>query len=93
MIMITWVFGIRTDFRVNPGKAGKYLKEFLAPTMWSHLLETYTGADPSDTWKGLVKMCDIFRECAHEVAHKFGFEYPEQDDSRVTQYFLKIFEE
>jgi len=90
MIMITWVFGIRTDFRVNPGKAGKYLKEFLAPTMWSHLLETYTGADPSDTWQGLVKMCELFRECAHVVVGDFGFEYPSQDGALVTQYLLEM---
>ena len=93
MIMLIWVFGIRTKFKRNPGRAGKHFQETLAPNTWSRLLETYTSAVPSKTWKGLLGMCDLFREFAHEVAEEFGFEYPHQDDSRVTQYFLRIFKE
>jgi len=93
MLMLTWVFGIRTKFKRNPGRAGKHFQEILAPNTWSRLLETYSSADPYDTWKGLLEMCDLFRELAHEVVEQFGFEYPEQDDSRVTLYFLRIFKE
>jgi len=90
MSMLTWVFGIRTNFNRNPGKIGKHFQEILAPNNWSRLLETYSRADPYDTWKGLLEMCDLFREFVHEVADKYGFEYPHQDDSRVTKHLLEI---
>ena len=90
MIMLTWVFGIRTDFKCNPGKVGKYFNEVLAPERWSRLLATYTGADPSDIWEGLLIMCILFRECALELAGVYGFDYPNQEDASVTRYMMDL---
>jgi len=77
MIMLTWVFGIRTGFKRNPGKLGKYFREVLSTQRWSLLMATYPSADPSDMREGLIQMCDLFRECALEVEEEFGFEYPQ----------------
>ncbi len=93
MVMLTWVFGIRTDFKRNPGKVGKFIKEVLAPDSWSRLLETYTNADPSDMWEGLLRMSDLFRECALEVGEEFGFEYPQMDDRNVVRYVRAILDD
>jgi aminoglycoside 6-adenylyltransferase len=90
MKMLTWLFGIKTDFKRNPGKAGKHFNEVLSPKHWGMLLGTYSTAEVDATWEALFMMGALFRACAQEVADAFGFAYPFQDDQRVSQYLSDI---
>ena len=90
MKMLTWLFGIKTDFKRNPGKIGKHLQEVLSPKHWGMLLGTYSTAEVDATWEALFMMGALFRECAQEVVDAFGFIYPFQDDQRVSQYLSYI---
>lgn len=92
MQMLTWLFGIKTDFKRNPGKAGKHFNEVLSPKHWVMLLGTYSTAEVDATWDALFMMRALFRECVQEVADAFGFVYPTEDDRRVSQYLQSIFE-
>lgn len=90
MKMVTWYFGIRTDFQKSPGKCGKYLKQGLEPAIWTRLERTYADAHPEHLWNALFCMDDLFRDLARIVAQTFGFAYPERDDDNVTQYVHHI---
>ena len=90
MKMITWYAGITTDFSRSPGKHGKYLKQILAPDLWTTLLQTYSDADYSHTWDALFTMVDLFREVALRVAESFGFDYPHGDDERMTAHLHHV---
>jgi aminoglycoside 6-adenylyltransferase len=90
MKMLTWYFGIQTDFQKSPGKMGKYFKECLEPEIWSQLESTYADAQPEHIWDSLSAMGDLFRQTADYVAKHFGFSYPEQDDRNVTNYLHHI---
>jgi aminoglycoside 6-adenylyltransferase len=90
MKMLTWYFGIRTNFQKSPGKCGKYLKQGIEPELWERLERTYADAHPEHIWDALFVMDDLFRDLAHLVAQAFGFIYPEQDDRNVTQYIRQI---
>ncbi len=90
MKMLTWLFGVRTDFQRNPGKGGSHLREVLTEAQWQQLLATYTPAKTEPTWEALFAMGALFRDAAIEVADAFGFEYLEKEDRAVTQYLREI---
>jgi len=86
MRMLTWHLGVQTEFSRNPGKLGKYFKQYLDPTLWQLLQKTYTDASYDHTWEALFAMCQLFRTVALPIAEHFGFEYPSDDDSRVSAH-------
>ena len=90
MKMLTWHLGVKTDFKVSPGKFGKYFKKYLEPELWDMLLRTYSDASYENTWNALFVMCDLFRKVAVPVAEHFGFEYPFEDDKRVTTHLMHV---
>ena len=92
MKMLTWLFGIKTEFKRNPGKAGNHFNEVLSAKHWEMLLGTYSTAEVDAAWDALFIMGDLFRECAQEVAQSFGFVYPTEEDLRVSQYLQSIYE-
>ncbi len=90
MKMLTWYAGVTTDFSQSPGKCGKYLDRILEPDLWTRLLQTYSDADYKHTWDALFTMGDLFREVALRVADPFGFDYPHNDDRRMTAHLRHV---
>jgi aminoglycoside 6-adenylyltransferase len=90
MKMITWYVGMGTQFSKNPGKFGKYLRQYLEPELWQMLLDTYSDADYEHTWDALDTMCALFRTLALQVAARFGFDYKQQEDRRVRAHLKHV---
>jgi aminoglycoside 6-adenylyltransferase len=90
MKMLGWHIGIKTDFRVNPGKLGKYFQQYLEPELWEILLNTFADASYENTWEALFATCNLFRRVAISLAEHFGFEYPFEDDRRVTAHLEHV---
>lgn len=90
MNMLTWLFGIKTDFKRNPGKGGKYFREVFSSDTWTLLLDTYSAAEVDATWEALFTMGSIFRVCGLEVADVCEFEYPDQTGRDVRLYLQSI---
>jgi aminoglycoside 6-adenylyltransferase len=90
MKMLTWLVGVRTNFSRNPGKSGKYLKQYLATEMWESLLKTYPHADKEEIWDAMFTMCDLFRKASLQVGEHFGHDYPHEDDERVTSHLHHV---
>ncbi|WP_226000637.1 aminoglycoside 6-adenylyltransferase [Paenibacillus sp. BJ-4] len=89
-LMLEWHIGIQTDFAANPGKVGKYFKKLLEPEHWTAYVQTFSDADYEHMWQALFIMGDLFREVALGVANYYGYEYPTQDDQRVTNYLHHV---
>jgi aminoglycoside 6-adenylyltransferase len=89
-LMLQWHTGIRTDFTVNPGKVGKYFEKYLKPEHWKAYVMTFPDSEYENIWRALFVMCDLFRETAWEVAKYYGYEYPVEDDRRVTSYLQHV---
>ena len=90
MKMLRWQIGIQTDFKINPGKLGKYFERYLPPEQWSLLLQTYSDGDYARTWDALEAIGELFRGSAQFVANHFGFAYPAGDDKRVSAFLRRI---
>jgi aminoglycoside 6-adenylyltransferase len=88
--MLTWYIGVKSQFLGNPGKFGKYFKEYLEPELWGILLDSYADSSYDDTWESLDTMGDLFRRTAVLVAAHFGFEYPHGDDERVSAHLKHV---
>lgn len=89
--MLSWRVGILTDFEKEFGKEGKYLEQYLESPKWDAFVRTFANGDYEHIWQALFEMCDLFRDVAHSVADHFGYEYPEDDDRRVTAYLHHIY--
>ena len=90
MKMLTWYIGVNTRFRRNPGKLGKYFREYLEPELWKMLQNTYADSDCDRTWNALFAMGDLFRRVALSVAHYFGYDYPHGDDANVSAHLEHV---
>ncbi len=88
--MLTWYFGAQTSFQKSPGKLGKYLKGQIDAELWALLECTYSDSQLDHIWEALFSMDDLFRQIAQSVASCFQFNYPEQDDLRVSSYVRHI---
>lgn len=90
MKMVIWSMGVKTQFAKSPGKAGKYLKQYLDPTLWDMLLSTYADAHPDNNWQALNTMCLLFRITAIQVAEHFSFDYHHVDDENVSAHLQHV---
>jgi len=90
MQMLTWYIGVNTGFKISPGKDGKYFQRYFTPELWGMLLNTYADAGYDHTWEALLAMCGLFRTAAVAVAEDFGFDYPYEDDRRVSAHLVHV---
>lgn len=90
MIVLTWHIGRKTQFSKNPGKLGKYFKQYLEAGLWRMLEETYSDAGYDNTWNALLSMCNLFRSVARQIAQRFSFDYRGDDDAKVSAYLEHI---
>ena len=90
MKMLTWYMGVKTQFLRSPGKLGKHLEQLLEPELWAMLKKTYADATYESTWDSLRMMCELFRLTANQVGEHFGFDYPRNDDEKVSAHLKHV---
>ncbi|WP_248930625.1 aminoglycoside 6-adenylyltransferase [Paenibacillus hamazuiensis] len=88
--MLEWKVGIDTNFSLSTGKNGKYLEKHLPKQTWLALLSTYPEGTYEGVWNALFVAMDLFRSTAKEVAELLNFEYPLDDDRKVTAYLIQV---
>ena len=54
------------------------------------LLKTYADASYENTWEALYAMCGLFRITALRVAEHLGFDYPYDDDRKVSAHLQHV---
>lgn len=84
--MVEWKIGLDNHFRVDTGKLGKYIERHLYSDQWQLFAASFAGGNYEDMMKGLLSMGELFRSCGREVGEALGFDYPEEDDLRVSAY-------
>jgi aminoglycoside 6-adenylyltransferase len=90
MKMTTWYFGIKTDFKENPGKCGHRFSDCIEPELIRLLQASYKAGTIEETWNALESLCSLFRSAGSKVAAHFQFHYPSEEDKNVTAYLRHI---
>ncbi|MGR4032559.1 aminoglycoside 6-adenylyltransferase, partial [Bacillus sp. ZZQ-131] len=90
IVMLEWYIGMKTDFTVNAGKFGKHFEQYIEKDMWVQFKRTFSNAEYENIWESFFVMGDLFREVANEIANKYEYQYPQDDDDKVTNYLKHV---
>ncbi|PEB82277.1 aminoglycoside 6-adenylyltransferase [Bacillus nitratireducens] len=90
IVMLEWHIGMKTDFTVNVGKFGKHFEQYIEKDMWEQFKRTFSNAEYENLWRSFFVMGDLFREVANEIANTYGYQYPQDDDDKVTSYLKHV---
>lgn len=88
--MIDWHIGFRYQFLVNPGKYGKYYKQYLESDLYKELIETYRNAELPELWNALFLTVKLFQKVANHVAEQLGLSYPLTEQQYITEYLQHV---
>lgn len=88
--MVTWWIGIQEDFQVSTGKLGRFFKDYLPEPYWNMYKETYSDSHYSNLWDSIFVSCELFRILSLDVAERFDFTYPINDDKNMTIYLKAV---
>ncbi len=91
MKIVEWYVGVKTDFSVLFGKAGKFMKEYLSKEEYEFILQTYSDQQTENNWNSLFKMTKLFSQFANEVAIDFRFKYNLKEEQNVRSYLTGCF--
>ncbi|MDR6805950.1 aminoglycoside 6-adenylyltransferase [Dyadobacter sp. BE34] len=88
--MLDWYIGCRHNFKVNPGKSGKYYQRYLDANLYNKLLATYPLASLPDIWDATFECMDLFSSAARYIAAELGYEYPTEWEGGVRAYLRHV---
>jgi aminoglycoside 6-adenylyltransferase len=92
--MLTWNYGIHTDFARSPGKMGRFFEpvfvEIYGYYFWGMIKGLFWDESSGNFWVSLYTMGEIFRQTAQDVADFMGYSYPIRDDTRVSEYLRLV---
>ena len=91
MKIVEWYIGVKTDFSVSFGKAGRFMKEYLSKEEYEFILQTYSDQQTENNWNSLFKMTELFSQFANEVAVGLGSKYNLKEEGNVRSYLRECF--
>ncbi|MCM1990762.1 aminoglycoside 6-adenylyltransferase [Oceanirhabdus seepicola] len=88
--LISWDIGIRHNWSVNTGTAGKWFKNFMDEEEYKEFTTLYSSNDYEEIWEKLFLAGKFIRKIGTRVADELGYEYPMEYDVNVTEFLKKI---
>jgi aminoglycoside 6-adenylyltransferase len=89
-LVVSWYIGMKNDFKVSSGKMGKYFERYLDEKLWNLYTATFPSGNYEDVWKSLFCACELYRLLAAEIANRFFYSYPYDDDMAMTAYLKHV---
>jgi len=88
--VIEWHIGVKKEFSVSFGKAGRNMKHYIPPDLYDKILATYPDGSVSNIWNSLFLMIEIFSKLARKIAQAMNFGYNKGEEQNVTDYLKQI---
>jgi len=88
--MVDWWIGCQHNFKVSPGKFGKYYKKHLPTCYWEMYRKTYCDSEYEHMWESLFTACELFRILAADVGEELSVEYPYIEDKNMMMYLERV---
>jgi aminoglycoside 6-adenylyltransferase len=89
--MIEWYIGIKNDFAVTVGKAGRNMKKYISRQLYDKILFTYPDSNIENIWESLFEMTNLFDELASEIAGFLEFHYKKDEACKVKAYLQEVY--
>lgn len=90
VVMLEWHIGMKTEFTVNAGKFGKHFEQYVEKDVWEQFKRTFSNAEYENIWDSFFVMGDLFRKVANEIANTYEYQYPQDDDDKVSSYLKYV---
>ncbi|PHG08619.1 aminoglycoside 6-adenylyltransferase [Bacillus toyonensis] len=90
VVMLEWHIGMKTKFTANAGKFGKYFEQYVEKDVWEQFKRTFSNAEYENIWDSFFIMGNLFRKVANEIANTYEYQYPQDDDDKVTSYLKHV---
>lgn len=78
--------GMRYNYQVSVGTLGKHRKKYLSQAHYELYKNTYLSNTTKDQWKSLFYMIDLFSSLARQIAEKYNFTYPVNEEQYIKNY-------
>lgn len=88
--VIEWDLAFQHTFKLNPGKLGKWFKDFMEPHDYERYLKTYTSAKKDALWEGIDCAMDLMSLYAKRVAKALDYPYIESEEHAIRSYLSWI---
>lgn len=89
MKMIEWKIGCDYHFSVSFGKAGRYMKKYVAADLYQKVLATYTDANIESNWQSLFIITACFQQLSIDVANQLNFTIHLKEQENTIEYLQK----
>ncbi len=88
--MLEWRVAADRAWLFAPGVYGRGLERHLDRETFQELSDTYASLNPDQIWTALLRLIDLFRRVASEVAAALGYAYPREIDERMSAYLTAV---
>lgn len=88
--MLEWRIAVDRAWSFAPGVYGRGLERHLDPETLRELTTTYASLNPDQIWTALLRLIELFRRVASEVAAGLGYAYPREIDERMSAYLTAV---
>lgn len=87
---LSWYVAVQHDWKIDPGKFGKWLEKYLPYELWESYKKTYAGASEQETWDAIFEGLCLIGQVGPEIAEALGYHYPHEDHYRMIAYLQHV---
>ena len=91
--MLFWHIALPYNFKINLGKSGKFVSQYLSEKAYNEILKTYTNADIESNFNALFLMLDLFEQWQKNIAEKLAFNIHIAEAKNTKNYMQKLYAE
>jgi aminoglycoside 6-adenylyltransferase len=89
-IMMSWYIGMNNGYNLSTGNFGKHLEKYLEKPFWQEYENTFSIGQYAAIWDAMLSACSLFRTLAVIIAERYTYDYPFDDDRRMTEYLMNL---
>lgn len=87
--MLSWYFGVHTEFKKSAGKSGKLMSE-LIPLEYERYIHTFSSCELKALWGAVIIMIDLFDDLTNTINSEFDFKYDKNQAINSRAFLLHV---
>lgn len=87
--MLSWYFGLHTDFKKSVGKSGKLMSASV-PQEYERYINTFSSCDLKALWNAVITMTDLFDDLTDAINNVFDFKYDKNHAINSRAFLMHV---